>query len=80
MKDIIIRPQQIRIELSCGIFCLMMAIGANLYSIVKYQTDLSEMWTQWHIVLALTALFYALLAAFRIALRWAVAMGRRHSP
>ena len=72
MRDIIIQPRRIRIEFACWMLCLLTAIGVNIYSIKKYETDWSEMWTQWPVILALSVLFYVLLAAFRIGLRLVV--------
>ncbi|MDX1285520.1 MAG: hypothetical protein R3182_10930 [Draconibacterium sp.] len=66
MKDIKIKAKQIKKELLILLVCLLAAIGLNIYSIIKYNTDWSELIGQLHIVILVAVLLYVLVGMFRL--------------
>ncbi len=58
MKDIIIKGKRLKKEIIIWLICLVIAEGVNLYSIIKYKTNWSELFTQLHYAAALSLLFY----------------------
>ena len=65
MKDITITASQLRKELIIFFICFVAAFGLNIYAIAKFETDWSEMLGQLHVVLAIAAVIYLIIALFR---------------
>ncbi len=65
MKDITITGKRIRTELLWLIGCFIAALIFNVYSIIRYWTTWTEVFTSLHVVLLLTLIFYILLLFFR---------------
>lgn len=66
MKDIIITSKIIKRELLVWLATLVFAQLLNVYSILKFKTEWSEMYTQMGYVLALSLFFYLLLWGIRL--------------
>lgn len=66
MKDITIKGSTITRELTILGVILLMAIVMNIYAIVAYNGAWSEVFTQLHLVLALTVVLYLLVALLRL--------------
>lgn len=66
MKDFTVKASGIRKELYIFLVSFLAALGVNIYSIVTYKTDWSEIVSQLHIVLAVAVLIYLLVLVFRI--------------
>ena len=71
MKDIIIKAKQIKRELIILAACLLAAIGLNVYSIIKFNTDWSELYSQLYMVIFIVFLLYILLGIFRLLI-WGI--------
>ncbi|MDE3148642.1 MAG: hypothetical protein KGL37_04165 [Acidobacteriota bacterium] len=65
MKDIVISWQRILRESQIFIGCLLAALAVNAYSIVRFKTHWTELFTTFHITLAIAAIFFVLLALVR---------------
>ena len=68
MKNIVITPKRIKLEALFFLAALIIAEGFNIYGIIKFDTNWSELWTQTGTVIVLGAVFYGLFAAIRIIL------------
>ena len=66
MKDIIIKAKQIKKEIVILVACLAAAIGLNVYSIIRYKTEWSELYSQMYMVIFIAFLLYILLGIFRL--------------
>jgi hypothetical protein len=66
MKDITIKGSTITRELIILGVNLLIAIVMNLYAIVVYNGAWSELFTQMHLVLALTVVLYLIVTLFRL--------------
>lgn len=66
MKDIIITQKNIKKESIFLLGSLMAAILLNVYAVLKYNTDWSELYTQFHIILLLSVVIYVLIVLLRI--------------
>jgi len=53
-------------EIVLFLFCVVVAFLINAWSIATYHTQWSELFTTFHITLALALVFYVLLALLRI--------------
>lgn len=71
MKDLTITAEQIRKELLLLLICFVIAEGVNVFSMIKYGTPWTELFTQIGFVLIITALLYVILIAIRV-LVWLV--------
>lgn len=71
MKDLIITAKQVRRELFVLLACFVVAEGANIFSMIRYQTPWTEFFTQIGFVLIITAVLYIILIAIRV-LAWLV--------
>lgn len=69
MKDINITGTQIKKEIIIFLISLLAAIGLNVYSIVKYNTDWAELLGQLHTVIFIALIIYLLVAFLRLILR-----------
>ncbi len=66
MKDTVISKSQKKQELIILLVCFIAAFLFNIYAIIRYSSPLKEIFTQLHIVLMLTVIFYVILAFLRI--------------
>jgi hypothetical protein len=66
MKDIVIRPRQIRTELLLYAGCLVAAYGVDVFAILRFHTQWKELLTTAPITLALSGVLFAALAVLRI--------------
>jgi hypothetical protein len=67
MKDVVIPGRLIIRELSLYAGCLLAALLVNIYSIVHFRTHWKELFTTFHISLAVASVFFAALAILRLA-------------
>ncbi|HUX28753.1 MAG TPA: hypothetical protein VMV39_08190 [Terracidiphilus sp.] len=65
MKDIVISRQRILRESQIFLGCLLVAFAVNAYSIVRFKTHWTELFTTFHITLAIAAILFVLLAVLR---------------
>ena len=65
MRDIVISQQHIRRELQIFFVCILVALAVNVYSIVHFKTHWTELFTTFHITLAVAAALFVLLALLR---------------
>jgi hypothetical protein len=65
MKNIIITSKDLKRELIIWLFCLLAAIGINIYAIIYYQTSWNELYSQGGYVIALSIFIYAIAWIFR---------------
>lgn len=61
MQDLIITKERIKIEINKILICFLIANILNIYSIVIYETEWWEFFTQLHWVIILTLVMYFLL-------------------
>ena len=66
MKDIIIPSKTVRKEMIILAVSLAAALILNIYSIIKYETDWAELFSQLHVVLAVGLVIYLLVGFFRL--------------
>jgi hypothetical protein len=65
MKDIKIPEKRIRIELKWLLACFVLGFLLNAYSIIKFRTSWTELFTSLHFVLLMSLVLYVLLLFFR---------------
>ena len=65
MKPTTISPETKKNELKLISLCFMSAFILNIVGIIIYKTSWTELFTQIHIVLILTVVFYAIVLIFR---------------
>lgn len=70
MKDLVISAKFIRREILMLVLSLLLALAINVYAIIAFKTQWSELLTTWHITLLLALALYVLLIVPRIC--WAV--------
>lgn len=68
MKDIIITAKKRQKEIKLYLLCLASAFGLNLFSIIYYQTEWKELYTQIIWVFIVSFALYFLLLPIRIPL------------
>jgi hypothetical protein len=66
MKDVVIPGRFIVRELLIYAGCLLGALCVNAYSIVHFKTPWKELFTTFHISLAVALVFFAVLAFLRL--------------
>lgn len=66
MKDTTIKAEWKKRELTFLIISFIAAFLFNVYSIIRYHHPFKEILTQLHVVLALTFVFYVILAVLRL--------------
>lgn len=71
MKDLTITAKQIRREFFILLVCFVIAEGVNIFSMIKYGTPWTELFTQIGFVLIITAVLYIILIALRVLI-WLV--------
>ena len=77
MKDILISGGRMARELRIFFGCFVFALGLNVYSIIKYKTEWTELLTTLHITLALAIVIYLLLGILRLAVCGVARLFRR---
>jgi len=65
-RDTIITARSKRRELRIFLACFLLAFLINIIGIIRHGTPLRELFTQLHIVLLLSAIFYVLAAVLRL--------------
>lgn len=65
MKDLIISGQRLQREALIFAGCLVVALGVNVYSILRFKTEWKELFTTLPITLCVALAFYAGLALLR---------------
>ncbi|MGM0377911.1 MAG: hypothetical protein ACQEQ0_14160 [Bacteroidota bacterium] len=58
MKNIVITPKEIKREIIIWLVCLIVGIGMNIYAIMDYDTNWSELYSQFGYVLFISILLY----------------------
>jgi hypothetical protein len=66
MKDIIIKNKSIKRELCVLSGVFIFCFGMNIYSILHYKTSWSELYTQLHVIILMSILFYCIIAVVRL--------------
>lgn len=66
MKDTIIKANQKRRELIILIISFIAAFLFNIYSIIRYSHPFKEVFTQIHIVVLITLVFYVIITILRL--------------
>jgi len=66
MKDTIITAQRKRKEIKIYLICISIAFSLNIFAIIFYKTNWSELFTQWHVVLLLSVIIYIFSVLIRI--------------
>ncbi|MFZ5430848.1 MAG: hypothetical protein ACOZDD_11495 [Bacteroidota bacterium] len=66
MRDLIIPGKVIKRELIILIVSFVAAVLLNIYSIIKYKTAWGELFSQLHVVVAVTLIIYLLVILFRL--------------
>ena len=66
MKDNLFTVERQKKEFVIILACLLLAIVVNVFSIIFYDTEWKEMYTQWFYVLALTFVFHYVSILFRL--------------
>ena len=74
MKDIIITPAHVKRELTWAISMLAVACLMNVGAIIGYDAPWSELYTQWHVMLALGGVLLCLSWVAR-SVAWLVRRG-----
>lgn len=69
MKDIVITSRRIRTELIILAVCFLISCCLNVYAIIAYGGEWSELFTSIGFVSTFTAITYLMLMVFRIAIR-----------
>jgi hypothetical protein len=69
MKDVVIKAKRIKIELWIFLLCLIITNAVNIYSIIKYGVNRSELYTQLPVVFLLALILYAVSLIIRGLLR-----------
>jgi hypothetical protein len=73
MKDIVISGRQIAREFAIFAACIVAALCLNAYSIIRFNTQWKELFTTFHITLAVALILYVLFALLRAVVfccRW----------
>lgn len=65
MKDVIVKGARIKKEIIFWLVSFFIAVAVNIVGIIKYNTSWWELFSQLHIVIALSILIYFLLLIFR---------------
>lgn len=66
MKDITIKSKDIRRELIIWLLLLGISFGLNIYSIIKYQSQWSELYSSLGFVIAISCTLYIAIAIIRL--------------
>jgi len=66
MQNITITGAQIKREITIISLSFIAAVGLNIYSILKYKTEWSELFSQLHVVVLIAIAIYFLVSVFRL--------------
>ena len=77
MKDVLISGGRMARELRIFLGCFVLALGLNIFSIIKYKTEWKELLTTLHITIAVGIILYLLLAILRFLIGGATRLFRR---
>lgn len=77
MKDINIKAKTIKKELWIFLVSILIAFGMNIYAIIKYNTEWSELISKIHIVILLGLIIYFILLILRGAFLFLKKLGKR---
>lgn len=77
MKDINIKAKTIKKELWIFLVSILIAFGMNIYAIIKYNTEWSELTSKIHIVILLGLIIYFILLILRGAFLFLKKLGKR---
>lgn len=66
MKDIVLSAKRQKKEIKIFCYCVVLAYIMNIISIIVYDTNWSELWTQLLCVLILSCIFYSISIVFRL--------------
>jgi hypothetical protein len=66
MKDVLISGRRIARELMIFCGCFVIALGMNVFAIIKYKTEWKELLTTLHITLALALVIFVLFGLLRL--------------
>ena len=69
MKDIVITAKQQKREWCLLLACFILALGCNVYSIIYYNGNWSELYSEFFYVLALTPVLYVLSILIRLLVK-----------
>lgn len=65
MKDIVIKGKRVKAELIIFAICIVVVSAWNAYSIYKYNTAWSELYSVWYAVLFVAVVMYVVLIPLR---------------
>ena len=65
MKDVTVQGSSIVREIRIWLLLLVAAFLTNIYAIISYNGQWVELFTQWHVVLILSVVFYVFLWIIR---------------
>jgi hypothetical protein len=65
MKDITIKAKTIKRELWILLVSILIAFGLNIYAIINYETEWSELFGKFQVVILMGIIIYVILIFFR---------------
>lgn len=68
MKDIVISAKRQKTEIILFCVCLLLAVLLNVYAIIAYHTEWSELWTQLLWVLFIGCILYGITVVVRLVI------------
>ncbi len=74
MNDIILRGAAIKRELTVLLISFVVAFGVNVYAVIAYETQWSELLTSMGFVLILTLIFYLVAGLVRLLIKGIIAI------
>ena len=77
MKDITIKASTIKKELWILLLSILAAFGLNIYAIIHYQTEWSELISKIQTVILLGFIIYVILLIFRGAFKLLLKFGKK---
>jgi uncharacterized membrane protein YbhN (UPF0104 family) len=66
MRDILFTVKQQKREIGYIVASLFLAIGVNIFSIIKYDTEWKELYSQWLTTLLVAVSLYFIIAIIRV--------------
>lgn len=70
MKDTLIKATRKKRELWIALVCFLFAFLMNVYSIIRFKTEWSELLTTLHITILLAIFIYILVGIVRLIVWW----------
>lgn len=80
MKDIIITGRRVRTEFITFLVCFVIAFGLNVYAIIAFDGQWSELFWSLGFVLAAALVLYVVWAVLRLAFYGLKALFKKHQP